>query len=229
MFQTSVFPVPPGGKRTVALRYVQLCRKEAGMTDFLFPLSTAKYTSQPLEKISFRVSIESQDDIKNVYSPTHSVEIKRSDDRHAVVSYTASNVVPASDFRLFYDIGHGPVGARSSPIVRMENDEGYFLLLASSKIESDKQTPKKTVMLVIDRSGSMSGKKIEQVRAALKHVLDNLRDGDLFNVIAFDSEVRLSSPSCSVTIPRLVGPRWGLSMAYMRAGALTFPVPCTWP
>ena len=48
MFQTSVFPVPPGGKRTVTLRYSQLCRKQEGLTDFLFPLSTAKYTSQPV-------------------------------------------------------------------------------------------------------------------------------------------------------------------------------------
>ena len=48
MFQTSVFPVPPGAKRTVSLRYSQLCRKQEGLTDFLFPLSTAKYTSQPV-------------------------------------------------------------------------------------------------------------------------------------------------------------------------------------
>ena len=79
MFKTSVFPVPPGAKRTVSLRYVQLCRQQAGMTDFLFPLSTAKYTSRPVEKIDFRVSVESQDDIKNIYSPTHAVEIKRPD------------------------------------------------------------------------------------------------------------------------------------------------------
>jgi len=45
MFKTSVFPVPPGAKRTVSLHYSQLCRKQEGMTDFLFPLSTAKYTS----------------------------------------------------------------------------------------------------------------------------------------------------------------------------------------
>ena len=45
MFQTSVFPVPPGAERKVTLRYTQLCRKDQGLTDFLFPLSTAKYTS----------------------------------------------------------------------------------------------------------------------------------------------------------------------------------------
>ncbi len=112
MFKTSVFPVPPGAKRTVSLRYTQLCRKQEGMTDFLFPLSTAKYTSQPVEKIDFRVSVESEDEIKNIYSPTHAIEIKRPDDRHAVVTYTAKDQVPSSDFRLLYDIGRGKVSTR---------------------------------------------------------------------------------------------------------------------
>ncbi len=47
MFQTSVFPIPPGAKRTVTLRYSQLLRKNYGLTDFIFPLSTAKYTCEP--------------------------------------------------------------------------------------------------------------------------------------------------------------------------------------
>ena len=194
MFKTSVFPVPPGAKRTVSLRYVQLCRKQEGMTDFLFPLSTAKYTSQPVEKINFRVSVESQEDIKNIYSPTHAVEIKRPDDRHAVVSYTAKDQVPASDFRLLYDIGRGKVSMRVLTYRPDKDQDGYFLLLASPEIKAGSERPKKTVLLVMDRSGSMSGQKIEQVRAALKHVLNNLREGDLFNVIAFDSEVESFRP-----------------------------------
>ena len=50
---------PPGAKRTVTLRYSQLCRKTHGLTDFLFPLSTAKYTAGELDKLSIRVAIES--------------------------------------------------------------------------------------------------------------------------------------------------------------------------
>ncbi|MEM9660100.1 MAG: VIT domain-containing protein, partial [Planctomycetota bacterium] len=37
MFQTSVFPIPAGARRTVTLRYSQICRKSQGLTDFLFP------------------------------------------------------------------------------------------------------------------------------------------------------------------------------------------------
>ena len=77
MFKTSVFPVPPGAKRTVTMRYSQVCRKTYGLTEWLFPLSTAKYTSHPVEKVAVNVTLQSKVAIKNIYSPTHSVEIKR--------------------------------------------------------------------------------------------------------------------------------------------------------
>ena len=195
LFKTSVFPVPPGQKRTVSLRYSQLCRKQQGLTDFLLPLSTARYTSEALEKIAIHVAIESQEEIKNVYSPTHAVKVQRPDERHAVVSFTAQNDIPADDFRLFYDVGRGKVGARVLSYRPDKEDEGYFLLLASPQIKArDQKPPKKTVEFVIDRSGSMSGKKIEQVRKALKFVLENLHEGDLFNIVAYDSEVEAFRP-----------------------------------
>ncbi len=194
MFKTSVFPVPPGAKRTVSLRYTQLLRQQNGMSDFLFPLSTAKYTSHPVAKINFRIAVESRENIKNIYSPTHAIEIKRPDDRNAVVTYSAKDQVPSSDFRLLYDIGRGKVNMRVLSYRPEQSQDGYFLMLASPEIKSDGERPKKTVLLVIDRSGSMSGQKIEQVRTALKQVLNNLREGDLFNVIAFDSEVESFRP-----------------------------------
>ena len=195
LFKTSVFPVPPGAKRTVSLRYSQLLRKQEGLTDFLFPLSTAKYTSHAVEKVHVRATIESQEEIKNVYSPTHSVKIKRPDDRRATVEYTSKNEVPTTDFRLFYDVGKSKVSTRVLSYRPDKQREGYFLLLASPKIKApEKDPPKKTVVFVLDRSGSMSGTKIEQARGAAKFVLQNLREGDLFNVIAYDSEVESFRP-----------------------------------
>ncbi len=64
------------------------------------------------------------------------------------------------------------------------------MLLASPQIKADEgQRPNKTVVLAIDRSGSMSGEKIEQAKAAAKFVINNLREGDTFNLIAYDDEV----------------------------------------
>ncbi len=213
LFKTSVFPVPAGASRTVSLRYSQLCRKQEGLTDFLFPLSTAKYTSDAVEKVDIGISIESQDEIKNVYSPTHAVEIKRPDPQHATIAYSSKNEVPSSDFRLFYDVGKGTLGARVISYRPEKEKEGFFLLLASPEIKAADKSPlraptegwsgegqgegkplSKTVIFVIDRSGSMSGKKIEQVQAALKYVLNNLRQGDLFNIVAYDDQIESFRP-----------------------------------
>lgn len=194
LFRTSVFPVPAGASRTVSIRYSQLCRKQAGLTDFLFPLSTAKYTSEAPEKVEIRLSIESQEEIKNVYSPTHPIEIQRPDARHATIAFTSKNEVPSGDFRLFYDVGGGKLSARVLSYRPDVNEDGYFLLLASPEIKADARPQSKTVVFVIDRSGSMSGEKIAQVRSALKYVLNNLRPGDLFNIIAYDDRVEAFRP-----------------------------------
>ncbi|MGW8256130.1 MAG: VIT domain-containing protein [Thermoguttaceae bacterium] len=195
MFKTSVFPVPPGSERTVSLRYSQLCRQQNGLTDFLFPLSTAKYTDKPVEKIGIHLSIESTEEIKNLYSPTHAVEIKRPDARHAEISCVAKNEVPSADFRLFFDAGKGLLGTRLLSYWPEREKEGFFLLLAGPKIESEtEKLPEKTVVFTIDRSGSMSGKKIEQVKAALDFVLNNLRPGDLFNIVAYNDRIETFRP-----------------------------------
>lgn len=193
MFQTSVFPVPPGAERKVSLRYSQLCRKDHGLTDFLFPLSTAKYTSHAIEQINVQVAIESKGDLKNVYSPTHAIELKR-DAHHATVTFKATNQVPQTDFRLLFDAESGKLGASVLSYRPHANDEGYFLLLTTPAIDRAAERPKKTVVFVVDRSGSMSGQKIEQAKGALKFVLNNLREGDLFNIVAYDNAVESFRP-----------------------------------
>jgi Ca-activated chloride channel family protein len=195
MFRTSVFPVPPGAERKVTLRYNQLLRKDHRLTDFLFPLSTAKYSSEPVEKVAFNLSIESATEIKNVYSPTHSIEVKRPDNKRAVVKWTAQDTIPTSDFRLFFDAAHEKLGASVITYRPDDDEDGYFVLLASPEIKADdEERPKKTVVFVCDRSGSMSGKKIEQAKESLKFVLNNLHEGDLFNIVAFDSSVESFRP-----------------------------------
>uniref|UniRef100_A0A3B1K5Q4 Inter-alpha-trypsin inhibitor heavy chain 3 n=1 Tax=Astyanax mexicanus TaxID=7994 RepID=A0A3B1K5Q4_ASTMX len=50
------------------------------------------------------------------------------------------------------------------------------------------RTPK-NVVFIIDRSGSMYGRKIQQTRSALDHILGDLDSGDHFGLILFDSSV----------------------------------------
>ncbi len=195
MFQTSVFPVPPGAERKVSLKFSQLLRKDHQLTDLFIPLSTAKYTSQPVEKLAINVSVESSIDLKSVYSPTHAINVQRPDNKHAIVKFEATNTVPTADFRLLFDTADGKLGASLLSYRPDANEDGFFLMLASPEVKADNdERPAKTVIFVVDRSGSMSGKKIEQAKDALKFVLNNLRQGDTFNIVAYDSTVEAFKP-----------------------------------
>jgi Ca-activated chloride channel family protein len=195
MFQTSVFPVPPGAERKVTLKFSQLLKKDNQLTDLMIPLSTAKYTSAPVEKLAINVAIETTAELKSVYSPTHAINVQRPDNKHATVKFEATNTIPTSDFRVLFDTVDGKLGASLISYRPDGNDEGYFLLLASPEVKADNdERPAKTVIFVVDRSGSMSGKKIEQAKEALKFVLNNLRQGDTFNIVAYDSAVETFKP-----------------------------------
>lgn len=191
MFKTSVFPVPAGASRTVSLKYSQLLKKELNAVDYLFPLSTAKYTDKPIDRVSLRLSLHNETPIKNIYSPTHKIDIKRDDDNNAVVKFEAKDAIPVNDFRLIYDTAADKIGASVISYWPEEEDQGYFILMASPAIKKDNEgaMSRKSIQFVVDRSGSMVGRKIDQAREAAKFVLNNLNDDDLFNVIAYDSAV----------------------------------------
>lgn len=199
MFQTSVFPIPAGETRTVSIHYSQLLRKDNDLAEFLFPMSTARYTSQPVQEVRVHLVIESETNLKNIYSPTHSIEIKRPTGKRATVDYHREHVIPDADFRLFFDAKQGDVSATLLTYRPDDDEDGYFLMLASPEFKADQEKQQaKTVMFVVDKSGSMSGKKIEQARDAAKFVLNNLHEGDLFNIIAYDSTITSFLPELEV-------------------------------
>ncbi|TWT52313.1 von Willebrand factor type A domain protein [Thalassoglobus neptunius] len=190
MFQTSVFPIPAGETRTVTITYQQLLRNQDQLTEFMFPLSTAQFTSQPVQQVRFRLNINSDSPLQNIYSPTHSLKIDRPTEKRATVSFEKNNVVPSEDFRLFFNSSDDSISATLLTHRPTGDEDGYFLLLASPKIPTDGEKHQaKTVVFVVDKSGSMSGQKIEQAKEAAKFILNNLRKGDQFNIISYDSKV----------------------------------------
>ncbi len=195
LFQTNVFPIPAQAERTVEIRYTQLLKKESGLIDLLLPIGSSKHSNKPVETLSVTVRIEAADQIKTVYSPSHQLEIQRPDDKHAVCKLTLRDSYAPDDFRLFYGTVNGLVGMNVISYRPSDGDDGYFLMLASPEVKSAlAEKTEKTMVFVFDKSGSMSGKKIEQAKEALKFLINQLKPGDTFNVIAYDSAVEAFRP-----------------------------------
>ena len=195
LFQTSVFPIPPHAQRTVEIRYSQLLRKDNGLIDFLLPLGTFKHNEHPIERLDVAFRLETSDPIKTIYSPTHSVTIERPDDHHAACKLTLNNVQSPDDLRILCGTHAGPVGMSVVSFRPKENEDGYFMLLASPELNAPQTAATaKTVVIVVDRSGSMSGQKIEQARQAVKFLVQQLKPDDTFNIVAYDTEVEAFRP-----------------------------------
>jgi len=161
--QASIFPIPPGGSRKVELEYSQVLPVENGLVRYVYPLNTEKFSARPLEDVSVRVEIRSNDAMHAVYSPTHQdrVYIERDGDYRATVGYEESDVLPDQDFELIYTVSQEDVGLNLLTYRESAGDEGFFLLLVAPTVEVDEdQVISRDVILVLDTSGSMEGEKM---------------------------------------------------------------------
>jgi len=191
LFKVRIFPIEPHSTKKITLSYTQLLKADSGLINYTLPLSTEKYSARPIKTVSVKVDLETKRPLKSIYSPTHSVEVKREGSTHATAGYEASDVQPDSDFALYFapekdELGINLLTHRSGS----GSDDGYFLLLASPGMDVKQQNVlPKDVVFVLDTSGSMAGKKIEQAKKALLFCLENLNDKDRFEIIRFSTEV----------------------------------------
>ncbi|XP_076603641.1 inter-alpha-trypsin inhibitor heavy chain H3-like [Chaetodon auriga] len=84
------------------------------------------------------------------------------------------------DLVIVYDV------KRDNSMGDIKKSAGYFV---HHFAPSNLQRIPKNVVFVIDQSGSMHGRKIQQTRIALIHILNDLAEDDYFGLITFDSSI----------------------------------------
>lgn len=190
LIQANVFPIPAGEDREIELSYSQILPAEDGLNHYRYPFNAQPFTAQPLENVSIRVAVNSDAPLRAVYSPSHDIAIDRTSDASFTAGYEDSDVLPDSDFELFWSVSPDNVGANVVSYYDESRDQGYFLLLAAPGIDQDTDIVAKDVIVVLDTSGSMEGEKIEHAREALLYVLDHLNPDDRFNIVEFSTGAR---------------------------------------
>jgi len=188
LFRARVFPIPAKGEKRVQISYTEVLKSDGGLVKYLYPLNTERFSRDPLDDVSISVRVESEVPIVNVYSPSHKVSVRKDGPGRALVGYEEKRVRPDKDFLVYYSLSKDDVGLS---FMNWEGPEGgYFMLLASPRYAAaGERVVNKTIVLVLDSSGSMSGAKIRQAKEAARFILNHLGPRDEFSLVDFDDGV----------------------------------------
>lgn len=191
LFQASIFPIPPHSDKKLEITYTQVVRADGGTVSYRYPLGIGRQATK-IGSVAGRIEVESREPLRNIYSPTHVLDVKRHSDRRSLVSFETAAGKDPQDFQLFYTISKEDFGL-TLLTHREPGKDGYFLLMISPKSDwSDQEYSAKDVVFVVDTSGSMAEEgKMEKARSALLYGVSILRPQDRFNVISFAGEERL--------------------------------------
>ncbi len=190
--QASVFPIQPFSEVKIEIEYGQLLTVENGLVNYTYPLRTDQFTRRPVEQTSISVTVESNDEIGPIYSPTHRIAISREGKFAFRAGYESGYERAESDFVLYYGLARDEINVNLLTYRESADEDGFFTLLITPPVEADAdRIIPKDVIFVLDQSGSMFGEKWDQARDAAKFVLDNLNARDRFNVVAFSTGFRV--------------------------------------
>ncbi len=209
LLRARIFPIAAGDEKTVVVRFQSVARREgdairvdyrrsgAGCRELtvgcpsILPAgaSVARGDSEPGENGSesreeFTLSYKSSDAFGTPYSPTHTLVNDR-DGNERTVRIEGD----APDITILLPIPHATAAAVTMLPYAPGDGPGFALITVSPPVVHAPATPR-DVTFVLDVSGSMSGRKIEQARAAGRDLLATLTPQDRFRLIDFSTDVR---------------------------------------
>jgi Ca-activated chloride channel family protein len=194
MIRARVFPIPPGQTRRVVLRYTQVLQRAGDALRLRYTIGDRAiaggrgYLDQPgpvpTDAFRYTVTVPDADAYGTPYSPTHAVTSRRAGgDLEITLDPNASG-----DVEIFIPLRRGLVGT-SVVTNAPAGEDGYFMLLIAPPAAGDAAAVPRDLSFVLDVSGSMSGEKIEQAKAALRQALATLGRADRFKLVAFSTRV----------------------------------------
>jgi Ca-activated chloride channel homolog len=190
LLRARIFPLNPGEEKRIVVRFQSVAPREGDalrIDYFRGPNNATSNVSNVRDggSSSFVLDYRADPEFGAPYSPTHSLDVSEHDGRrHVAVRGDARDVT------LLIPVRRNAAAAISGLAYAPGNEDAFALLTVSPPAVSRAETTPRDVTLVLDVSGSMQGRKIEQARAAGKQLLGTLRPEDRFRLIDFSSDVR---------------------------------------
>ena len=190
LLRTRIFPIQPGEEKKVVVRFSQVAEREGDairLDYFRGPTTNGpreRPNLAPTGRMRFVLSYSADAPYGRPYSPTHEVQARRDGDKQIVdIEGGARELTVLLPVR-------SPREAAIAMLPQAEGGDGRYALVTLTPPTMNARRTPRDLTFVIDISGSMSGRKLEQAKAAGRQLLATLGEGDRFRVIPFASDVR---------------------------------------
>jgi Ca-activated chloride channel homolog len=134
--------------------------------------------------IALKVEVDAGVTIEQFECKTHQVTSEAVSPEHLTVALNPADSLPNKDFVLRYRVAGQRI--KSSLLTHRDERGGFFTLMLypPEELGALKRQPLELVF-VLDCSGSMRGRPIQEAKAAVQRGLDLLQPGDSFQLISF--------------------------------------------
>ena len=207
VFTTAVASLMPDEDAVIELEYQETAQFVDGEYRLRFPMVVApRYTpltqvaslvpdvlmNRTRSNVSLSVAMQPGYRVREIRSPFHQVSQQTVGNNEYQLAIDQQDFPSDRDFELSWkpELGEKP-GA--TVLTEKIGDQTYGLILITPPDQSSVRVARDTIF-IIDSSGSMEGASMEQAKEALLLALDDLRAGDTFNIVDFDSTARSLFP-----------------------------------
>jgi len=175
----------------VRLKYEQAVKKSLGIYEYALFLRETD-TVHTINSLSVNLTISSLNNINSLEMPGFTGASKKYlSATTARVTYSA-NAMPGQDLTVVYTTDNPPLNGNM--LFYNKGGQGYMMhVFSPNETQLGTTALSKDVIFVVDKSGSMSGEKIAQVKKVFTKIISDLPPDDHFNVIFFDAVLRTYS------------------------------------
>ena len=143
--------------------------------------------------VALSVTIDAVVEIEESRSVNHAVDSSAPSPTQLATSLRRLDRIPNKDFVLRYRVAGGQI--KSNMLTCASTDGGFFtLMLYPPQYLKTLQRQPMEMVFVLDCSGSMRGRPIEQAKKAISRGLNSMEASDTFQIIRFSSDASQLGP-----------------------------------
>ena len=179
LLRARIFPIAPGEEKTVVVRFQSVAVREGDALRIDYRRGSDALSSR------FTLRYQRTDAFGDPSSPTHTLRSGDEGRMHFVEARGSG-----SDVSVLIPIRRADVASMSVLTHRLGNEPGFAMITVTPPSNAAARSTPRDLTFVVDVSGSMQGRKLEQAKAAGAALLETLRPIDRFRLIDFSTDVR---------------------------------------